>query len=78
MVTPVDSRSFSVRAVDDWVVTKRPSVGEAAAQVAEVRRLARQVRMAEAHLVGYLREELRLDEHADVPEDILPAVYTDD
>jgi hypothetical protein len=64
--------------VDEWVVTERPSVEEAAAQVAEVRRLAREVRMAEAHLVGYLRDELRLDELADVPEEILPSAETDD
>lgn len=78
MASWVDTQSFSVRAVDEWVVTERPSVEEAAAQVAEVRRLAREVRMAEAHLVGYLRDELQLDEFADVPKEILPGVETDD
>jgi hypothetical protein len=78
MERPIDAQSFSVRTVDEWVVTQRPSVEDAAAQVAEVRRLAREVRMAEAHLVGYLREELHLAELADIPEGILGTVETDD
>jgi hypothetical protein len=78
MATPVDTQSFSVRAVDDWVVSQQPSVEAAAAQVAEVRRLAREVRMAEAHLVEYLREELRLDEFAEVPNDLIPDPGADD
>lgn len=78
MATPVDARNFSLRAVDEWVLSERPSVEEAAAQVAAVRRLAREVRIAEAHLVGYLRDELGVDDMADVPEELFSVTETDD
>ncbi len=59
--------SISLFSVDDWLNNKLPSVDDAVMQLEHVRDLVRELRLAEAHLVGYVRELLNIDEFADDP-----------
>jgi hypothetical protein len=53
--------------VDDWLNTERPSVEQAVERLHEVRQVADQAGLAEAHIVAYVREVLDLDDLAADP-----------
>jgi hypothetical protein len=58
----------------EWLHTKKPPLDDVVKKLAKVRALERQVRLIEAHLVGYAMEELlgmdvELEEIPDVLRD---------
>jgi hypothetical protein len=54
--------------VDRWMLKAKPSIDEVVSMLDRVRRLKAEARLAEAHLIGYARELLALDDMADDPE----------
>jgi hypothetical protein len=73
-----DIPELAVSEVDRWVLTSRPSVEDVADRLIEVRRLARDARVVEAHLVEYARAELDIDEASDVPAELRDDMPEDD
>jgi hypothetical protein len=69
---PLPIRASFFEPVDKWLNDQAPSVDLAIAQLENVRRLARQATLAEAHIVTYVRDQLNVDDLSDDPEILNP------
>lgn len=72
MANEVNVPRLPVATVDRWLTAEHPTVEAAVARIEEVRQLAREARIAEAHLIGYVRERFQVDDFSNDPEIIDP------
>lgn len=65
--------------LDDWVLSTEPPLSDILPVLADIRRLIRDARVAEAHLVGYAHYDLYgLTDFDETPEDLKENTWDDD